>query len=346
MANLKKILINNRMFFILKRLASLFLGSIVLIAGIFYFQGWQYWLAYTGGGFANAQPGAIKTGAKQVCNSTPINVVSFNVMYGSSLIEDFAAKFLHGKTGAGELPWSMRKADISQRIANYQPDLIGLQEMGEDHDVAEIVPLDQYSLVAYHNKDFQYDDAALLYKTKRFEQLEVGQVWLGKKPELPLSLGFKPLSVIRYINWVLLRERLTGFTFIYANTHFDNAGVNKDPSATLFRERIANLAKTLPVVVTGDFNTRADTERYQRLAGFEGETPLLKNTYQLAEQKPDDPLFQPAQRIDHILAGGPCQLMVSQWLIDQRLFNNGDMLSDHGLVFARLQFATSQNESK
>lgn len=158
------------MFFVLKRLAGLFLGLILIIAGVFYFQGWQYWLAYTGGGFANAQPGVIKTGAKQTCNSSPINVVSFNVMYGSSLIEDFSAKFLRGKTGEGELPWSTRKEEISKRIAGYKPDLIGLQEMGEDHDIADIVPLDQYSLVAYHNKDFQYDDAALLYKTKRFEQ--------------------------------------------------------------------------------------------------------------------------------------------------------------------------------
>ena len=65
--------------------------------------------------------------------------------------------------------------------------------METDKDIKAIVSLDQYTLVSYHLGSFQYGDAALLYKTARFDQLDSGQLWLGPDSELPMSLGFSPL---------------------------------------------------------------------------------------------------------------------------------------------------------
>jgi endonuclease/exonuclease/phosphatase family metal-dependent hydrolase len=155
-----------------------------------------------------------------------------------------------------------------------------------------------------------------------------------------MSLGFSPLAMIRYSNWVLLREKSTGFTFMFVNTHFDNAGKNKEPSAVLFHDRIARLTAGLPMIVSGDFNTTANTERYNRFTGKNEHQPLLENTYDISENKPvGESKSHPDQLIDHILAGGPCKVEVDQWLVDTRKLKNGQPMSDHNPVFVRLNFS-------
>lgn len=316
-------------------LSVLFLVFFVLIR----LQGLQYIAAYSGAGFAKSLPDVNSFSQQVSCNASPINVLSYNVRYGSTTIEAMATRFRDGNTGDGFLPWSVRLPEIRQRIVSYAPDLLGLQEMETDNDIKAIVPLDQYTLVSYHLGGLQYGDSALLYKTGRFEQLDSGQVWLGPDSELPMSLGFSPLAMIRYSNWVLLRDKSTGFTFIFVNTHFDNAGKNKDPSAILFRDRIARLTSGFPLIVTGDFNTTANTERYYRFTGRTEHQSLLQNAYDLLNKPLVDNISHPDQLIDHILAGGPCKVEAEQWLVDTRPLKNGQPMSDHNPVFAQLKFS-------
>jgi endonuclease/exonuclease/phosphatase family metal-dependent hydrolase len=321
--------------------SALFLIVLVIVFVVFIrFQGWQYIAAYTGSGFAASLPDPASFPKPISCNSEPLQVMSFNVMYGSKTIEAMAKRFRGGDTGHGDLPWSVRLPEIRERINSYAPDLLGLQEMETDADVGAIVPLDEYTLVTYHLDDFQYGDSALLFKTARFEQLKSGQVWLGPTPDLPMALGFSPLAVVRYVNWVLLREKSTGFAFMFVNTHFDNASKNKDPSAVLFRERIASLAKGLPMVVTGDFNTKANTERYFRFSGIKEIPPLLKNVYDLVSAGTPSLASHPDNLIDHILVGGPCKAEADSWVVDTRPLKSGRPMSDHNLIFAKLRFSS------
>ncbi len=313
------------------------LAILILLVLFIRFQGIQYLAAYSGKGFAHELPALKAYSAQNTCTSEPINVITYNVEYGSDFIESMAARFNNGNTG-GALPWSVRLPEIRERISGYSPDLIGLQETHTDTDIATIVPFTKYTLVSYHLGSFQYGDAALLFKTNRFELLDNGQLWLGSNPKLPMSFGFKPLAMIRYVNWAMLREKNTGFTFMFVNTHFDNARVNKEPSAILFREQLAELAVGIPMIVTGDFNTTAATERYQRFTGADKHPPLLRNAYSLANNPPVKKALHPDQRIDHILAGGPCQIKAEVWFIDPRPLKNGQRLSDHDPIVARLRF--------
>ena len=303
-------------------------------------QGIQYTAAYSGKGFARALPTLEAYAAKSggICTSGPLTVLTFNVEYGSEFIESMAANFRGGDTG-GALPWSTRLPEIRARIASYAPDLIGLQETHTDTDIATIVSNSHYTLVSYHLGHFHYGDAALLFKTQKFELLDSGQVWLGPNPKLPMSFGYRPLSVIRYINWAMLREKANGFTFMFVNTHFDNAGKNKEPSATLFREQLSPLAQGIPMIVTGDFNTKADSERYRRMVGADKPMPWLQNTYLHAEKRPVEAEFHPDKRIDHILVGGPCAVKAEEWSLDPRPLENGQRLSDHDPIWARLRFS-------
>lgn len=270
-------------------------------------------------------------------SSAPLAVVSYNVRYGSALMESIAALFMSAREGK-YLPWSVRAPEIRESIASYAPDLIGLQETHTDADIGSIVPLSDYTLVSYRKGVFHYSDAALLFKTKRFDLLDSGQFWLSPTPDLPMAFGFYPFALLRYVNWAMLSDKSSRFKFLFVNTHFDNASVNKEPSATLFRERIAMLAKSLPVIVTGDFNSRADTERYRRLTGSKDNPPLLSNAYTLAGEPTVDSTLHPDNRFDHILAGGPCKVRAAAWRIDTRPMKNGKAMSDHDPVISQLIF--------
>jgi endonuclease/exonuclease/phosphatase family metal-dependent hydrolase len=319
----------------------LFFGLFALLR----FEGLQYFSAYTGSGFARSLPYVSALPKPLNCNTESMKVLSYNVRYGSTTIEAMATRFRNGDTGDGFLPWSVRIPEIRERIMGFAPDLLGLQEMETDNDIKAIVPLDQYTLVSYHLGSLQYGDSALLYKTARFEQLDSGQLWLGPNPELPMSLGFSRLAMIRYSNWVLLREKSTGFTFMFVNTHFDNAGKNKNPSATLFHDRIARLSAGIPMIVSGDFNTTANTDRYYRFTGSNDHPALLENTYNIFKNKSlGETASNPDKLIDHILVGGTCKVDVDQWLVDTRKLNNGQPMSDHNPVFAQVSFSSKSGK--
>lgn len=318
----------------------IFFGCLVLLGGFLRLQAFQYLAAYLGYGFANSLPAAStnKSSTPLSCSSQPLNVLTFNVQYGSDLIEAARQPFLEFLPGS-YLPWSKRFPEIRQRITGYDPDLIGLQEMHTDQDIANIVPLAEYSLSSYHLGKFEYGDAALLYKTKRFEKLDSGQLWLSPNSTLPLSLGYKPFAMIRYVNWAKLRDKSNGFTFLFVNTHFDNNPLNKDKSSELFYQQIAKLTAFYPMIVTGDFNSTAITERYQRLRGSTDQPPLLVNTYELVEKPIKNPTAHPDHLIDHILVGGPCKTSVLSWDVDTRTLSSGDTLSDHNAVIAKINFS-------
>jgi endonuclease/exonuclease/phosphatase family metal-dependent hydrolase len=297
-------------------------------------------MAYFSNDAARKLPTAIAYPLKQnSCTSAaPITVVSYNVLYGSAFIEANAKTF-RSEYSNSYLPWSVRAPEIKERLASYLPDLIGLQETDSNNDIATIIDSKDYSLVSYHKGDFEYGDAALLYKTERFDLLDSGQFWLSPTPDLPLAFGFKKLSMLRYVNWAMLSDKQSHFKFLFVNTHFDNAGSNKEPSSTLFRERIAQLAKSLPIIVTGDFNSEATTERYLRFSGSQDNPPLLINAYTLAGQPNVEANLNPDKRIDHIFAGGPCKITASEWRVDTAPLKNGKPMSDHEPIISQLSFS-------
>ncbi|MFZ2727455.1 MAG: endonuclease/exonuclease/phosphatase family protein [Methylococcaceae bacterium] len=313
--------------------------SLLLPAVFIYYQGIQIVMAYLSNDTTRRLPSAIAYPMKQnsCTSSAPITVVSYNVLYGSAFIEKNANTF-RKEYSQTYLPWSVRAPEIKERLISYSADLIGLQETDTDADINAIVSNKDYTLVSYHKGDFQYGDAALLFKTERFDLLDSGQFWLSPTPDLPMAFGFRKLAMLRYVNWAMLSDKQSHFKFLFVNTHFDNKGENKEPSATLFRERIALLAKSLPIIVTGDFNTEGGTERYLRFTGSQENPPLLINAYNLARQPKVAELLQPNKRIDHILAGGPCNISATDWRVDTQGLKNGQAMSDHEPIISQLSF--------
>jgi len=182
-------------------------------------------------------------------------VMSFNVRtYG---LEDHADKF-----------WDARKEDVLALILRHSPDLIGFQEAKEiQYDYLK-ENLTEYG--SYGKNGWGDDDIiaplfgginAIFYKKDRFELLESNTLWLSDTPEVRSSGWDAPSSDMRTVNIVKLKEKLSGETLTYLNTHIALTALAKQKSS----EMLAALAESTggAIIVSGDFNYQQDTENYQ-----------------------------------------------------------------------------------
>ncbi len=275
------------------------------------------------------------------CGSGVIKVLTFNVLCNGCNKPDFD-------------PWETRLPHLIERITKYDPDLWGSQELGGNGDIDTFLQaFPQYACVTYRAGRLAFADCALFYRKDRFDLLDSGQMWLSPKPTLPFSFGWKPLAVPRYTNWAYLKQKSNGFRFLYVNTHFDNNSPNKEPSAVLFSKTYGAIAKTVPMIVTGDFNTDSTTQRYKNIQGGTDGLAKFEDTMNLAPNKEvlntipqnhklDDieTYIDPARLIDHIFLAGPEKKEVLRWVVDATTYGNTKRLpADHPSVYAEVQLS-------
>jgi len=237
-------------------------------------------------------------------------------------------------------PWSVRAEHVAAAILRHQPDLVGLQEpiQSQVDDLLEMAP--GYAALPLSILD---TDAAILYRLERFEPLEHWIYWLSPTPDVPHSTGFGNF-LFRMVLSVRMRDRDTGAEFFFVNTHFDNTAPCQELSAPLFLERTGPLAQELPVVVTGDFNSKPDSVAYDILThGVPGQgegafalqdTFFLAPGYQVWGREGDDLSYDPAHRIDHVfLPPGP--FFCTRWVVDKTTYGpDRKEPSDHYPVVA------------
>ncbi len=197
-------------------------------------------------GSASSIPSATSTG-------TPLRVMSFNIRYNNP--------------GDGINAWPNRKAWVANLIRFHDADVVGVQEAlhGMLLDLDTLLP--EYERVGVGRKDGQNagEYSAILYKRNRVEMIENKTFWLSTNPE---AVGVKAwdAALERIATWGRFRDRATGCTYVHLNTHFDHVGEQaRKESAKLIRTRLATIAGTLPVIVTGDLNVPPTSDAYATL---------------------------------------------------------------------------------
>ena len=248
-------------------------------------------------------------------------------------------------------PWETRAPQLRALIDRHDPDLLGLQELVGRADLADVLGEDSpYEVVVHEFGGWIYADAALLYRRARFEQIAAGQLWLGRSPRIPFGRAWTPVSVPRYANWALLRERETGFDLLFVTSHFDNKAQNKNGAARLLGDTLRPLGLHAPLVVAGDFNTDRGSSRYAILEGSAGGSSVLRNTAdvalvrEFAGELPDLPVggsrsyLDPDSLVDHVFVGGPGRATVGRWLLDAPVHGpDGQRPSDHPAIVTDLR---------
>ncbi|TAL71894.1 MAG: endonuclease/exonuclease/phosphatase family protein [Rhodanobacter sp.] len=189
-----------------------------------------------------------------------LRVMTFNVRYG--------------KADDGINAWPHRRDLMVQVIRKEHPDILGTQELlsPQGDYLQQHLPGYTWFGMGRNGNDVNGNDnehMGVFYDTARLVVLESGDFWLSDTPDKPGSRSFgQPLP--RMVTWAKFRDRRSGRQFYYYNTHFpyqdgEQAEAIRERCAEEIRQRLASLPTSLPVILTGDFNTTPDSRTHALL---------------------------------------------------------------------------------
>lgn len=189
-------------------------------------------------------------------SAASIRVMSFNIRYGAA--------------NDGENRWEVRKPLVIETIKRYDPDLLGTQEClpFQEAYLAENLPQYDGYAVSREGEGTDGEKCAIFYRKSRFELLDKGSVALSETPE-KIGTQSWDSSLPRIASWVKLRDKKSGKTFTYWNTHFDHRGPeSRKEAAKLLVAQMKAATDSGPVVLTGDFNADAGSPPHQTLSAY------------------------------------------------------------------------------
>ena len=198
-----------------------------------------------------------------------VKVVTFNVL---------------GIPTKGYESWEKRKKYVVESVVADDPDIIGTQEMRyrnvPDYLIQRLTPLGYAAhpkttlgLPSHKNG---HDDVLkgqplegrhwqnwLFYKAWKFEKLDGDLLPLREAPEVSFTGQ-------RSVNWIVLRDRVTGVEFAVLNTHWQpgpKRQQQREIEAAHMREFVESFPKELPIIAMGDFNAHPGTPEIEMLVG-------------------------------------------------------------------------------
>ncbi len=191
----------------------------------------------------------------------------------------------------GKHKWSHRARSVVSEIRLISADVLGLQEVTHTmlSDLKEALPEYAFLGVARDDGHQAGEYSPVVYRKDRFRVVEQGHFWLADEADKVGAWGWDA-ACIRIATWAILEDLRDQKRFFFLNTHTDHEGVlAREESSILIRNRAAALAKSLPIIITGDFNAAPDArsiqlmtahpQDFERLAdGDEIRLEALRNT--------------------------------------------------------------------
>lgn len=202
--------------------------------------------------------------------SEPIIVATYNLRYNTP----------HDGANA----WPNRKENVKALVRYHDFDLFGTQEAlhGQLTDVAELPEFDFLGAGRDDGKEAG-EHSAIFYRKNRFKAIQSGNFWLSETPDKP-GKGWDATCCNRICSWAKFSDLKTKKTFYFFNVHFDHQGVvARRESGKLVVQKIKEIAKNEPVILTGDFNSTPETEQIQTIQ------TLLNDAHRITKTSPYGP---------------------------------------------------------
>ena len=258
--------------------------------------------------------------------SEPIKVVTFNLRNSGA------------KDGVNA--WAGRKDAVIAHLRKLSPDLLGVQEAMPDQHDALAAAMADYAAVGAGREDGkrQGEFATLFIRKDRFEVVKSGTFWLSPTPEVVGSKYFDA-ALTRICTWAVLREKVGGREFVFANTHFDHVGLlSRESAAKLIGSKLPTIGPDLPIVLTGDFNADDTTTAYKAIvaAGLIDAYRTIHPTHE--ENEASFNAFRgtvKGRRIDYVFTSPDWKTTAAE--IDRTKRGEGLYLSDHYPVGATIE---------
>ena len=190
-----------------------------------------------GGGFA-AKLSPASNGA------APVRVMTYNVRYSA------------GDAKSPDNNWTGRREDFANLVESVSPDVAGFQEVLPDQRKWLEERFPDYAFVGDgRNADRVHGEASpIAFRKARFETLKCGTFWLSETPDVPGSKSWNA-AFPRICSYAVLKDRTTGKTFAFANTHTDHRSEEaREKGMLLVIERMKEFSDDAPVVFVGDHN--------------------------------------------------------------------------------------------
>ncbi len=183
---------------------------------------------------------------------------------GAAQIRVMTYNIRNSHAADGVNKWSKRKQSLVKVVLNTDPDVLGTQEVLENQrkDLKKMLPGYDVFGAGRNNGKHAGEHSAIFYRTEKYEFITGGNFWLSETPTMPGSKSWDA-AITRICTWVKLKDKQTYDEVYFFNTHFDHKGKEaRTKSAGLLRAMIDSIAGNKPVIVTGDFNFRPDSEGY------------------------------------------------------------------------------------
>ena len=255
------------------------------------------------------------------CDSS-FSVLTFNLRYNNP--------------GDSLNAWPNRKERVAALIRFHHADLCGFQEAlkGQIDDLAKELPDFAWCGVGRDDGFSAGEFSPVFYRKGRFNLLRNGTFWLSPSPRIAGSKGWDA-ALPRIVTWALLLDRSTGKECAFFNTHFDHQGVTaRRLSAQLLLDSVRTRIGTLPVIVTGDFNSTDTSIVYRIMTGGE-----LRDALKISRVPHYGPMstwngfreIEPGNRIDFIYVSDRVEVLTHAIITDRW---DGRFPSDHLPVIA------------
>ncbi len=165
--------------------------------------------------------------------------------------------------------WEIRKPLAVRMLREQAPDVISMQELVQTQADYLARELPDYAWFGRgRDADGGGERMGVFYRKDRLKVVESGDFWLSDTPAIPGSISWgHPYP--RMVSWALFQRHADGKRFYLFNTHLpyreqDEAARVK--SAQAIARHLSALPDTVPVVLTGDFNTAPDSEVHATLS--------------------------------------------------------------------------------
>lgn len=209
--------------------------------------------------------------ASGVAAEVSLRTMSFNVRYAGTFSD------LLGENGWYNVanPVDSRAQRVIQTIRDYDPDIVGTQEV-LSFQLTDLTGqtlaggLSDYGYYGIGREDgvSAGEHAAIFWRADRFTQLDAGTFWLSPTPEVAGSI-YPGAGTTRIASWVVLNDQQSGQELFVLNTHWDNVSSAANLySANLMRQRLPELAQGRPILLTGDLNATESSNAVRTLLGL------------------------------------------------------------------------------
>jgi len=180
--------------------------------------------------------------------------------------------------------WPARREDLARLIEQENPDAIGFQEVEPGQLKWLKDRLCDYKFIGVgRNADGGGESSPVAYRHSRYVAVTNGTFWLSEEPDRPGSKGWDA-ALPRICTYAVLKDKATGKSFCFANTHTDHVGAKaREKGMMLVIGRMKEFGRGAPIVFTGDHNC-IETDKPARAV-----SKMLKDALYLSSSPPEGP---------------------------------------------------------